>query len=177
MNETDLKLLVVLFSNEGDAEDAINVVKSVYKEADGGLQAAVVIIKDNQSGVHYKDVGITPAKNALGGMVLGAVLGVMSGGVGIALGAAGALVGGLLGEKRRAEQFSSVRMNEAVAALVPGSSAIVALVEQDYVKEVEKQLGDYEIEIFTTQVSSDLGEQLEPHRRAIYDHWEDEVDL
>ncbi len=173
MDETNLKLLVVLFPDELGVEQGVEILKAAYKDKEGGLQAAMAIVKDSKSALHYKDIGAAPAKSAAGGVVIGAVLGILTGGAGIALGAAGALVGGLWGEKKRAEQFSSVRMNEVVAALAPGSSGIVALVEKAHLLEFEEKFGALDAETFSAELSSDLAEQLEPHRQAIYDHWQD----
>ena len=106
MNKSSLQLLIAVFEDEQGAEQAIKSLQPMDKEKQGAIQAAVAIVKDRHEGIRYKDVGLTPAKGALGGVILGVVLGVATGGAGIALGTLGALVCGLLGGKRRGEQFS-----------------------------------------------------------------------
>ena len=171
MDEKNLQLLISIFKDEKGAEKAIETLKAAHKDAESGIQAAVAVIKDQNSAIHYKDVGLTPAKGALGGVILGATLGILTGGVGIALGALGAFVGGLIGNRKREQQFSSVRMNELVASLVPGTSALVAVVEREHVADLEKGLESFEAEIFTAEVSADLAEKLDSQRHAAYTDW------
>lgn len=171
MDESELRVLVAEFEHEGGAEDAVSALKSFLKQKNGGIHAAVVIVKDEQSGIRYKDIGLTPARGALGGVVLGAALGILTGGASILLGAVGGLIGGLVGERKRAGEFTSVRMNEVLASLVPGSSAVVAVVEKAYLEEIEVSLASAGGEVFTAEVSADLSEQLEPHRHTEFRKW------
>jgi uncharacterized membrane protein len=176
MNKSSLQLLIAVFEDEQGAEQAIKSLQPMYKEKQGAIQAAVAIVKDRREGIHYKDVGLTPAKGALGGVILGVVLGVATGGAGIALGTLGALVGGLLGGKRRGEQFSEVRLNEVIAALAPGTSAIVAVVEQENIGDLEQELYALNAETFVTQVSADLAEELEERQHTAFSEWIDTLD-
>lgn len=52
------------------------------------MQAAVVMRKDAENQVHYKDVGMKPAKGALAGTAIGAIIGIATGGASLVLGAA-----------------------------------------------------------------------------------------
>lgn len=176
MDEKSLQLLIAFFQDEQGYEEAIKVLQSASKEKQRGIHGAVAIIKDQNSEIHYKDVGMTPAKGALSGVILGTVLGVMSGGIGIALGTLGALVGGLFGAKKRSDQFTDVRMHELVAALAPGTSAIVAIVEQEHLSALEEEMEISGAEIFIAEVSADLAEQLDAHRHAAYTEWAEKLD-
>ena len=176
MNGSSFQLLIAVFQNEQGAEKAIEALKPAYKEKQDAIQAAVAIVKDRHDSIRYKDVGLTPAKGAPGGVVLGAVLGIATGGVGIALGALGGLVGGLLGSKKRGEQFSEVRLNEVVAVLAPGTSAVVAVVAQEHLVAFEQEFHALNAETFVTEVSADLAEQLEEHRHTAYTEWVDKLD-
>jgi uncharacterized membrane protein len=77
MDEKNLQLLISIFKDEKGAEKAIETLKAAHKDAESGIQAAVAVIKDQNSAIHYKDVGLTPAKGALGGVILGATLGTL----------------------------------------------------------------------------------------------------
>jgi len=107
----------------------------------------------------------------VGGVILGATLGILTCGIGIALGALGALVGGLVGSRKREQQFSSVRMNELVASLVPGTTALVAVVEREHIADLEKVLNSFDAEFFTAEVSADLAEKLDAQRHEAYIDW------
>jgi uncharacterized membrane protein len=167
MNEENLKLFVAMFQDEKGAEDAIDALKPVPKE-EHGIQGMVAIVKDQKNGIRYKDVGMTPAKGALGGVILGGALGILSGGATVVLGMLGAIVGGLMGERKRAGEFSSIRMNEIVASLVPGSSALVAVVEKERLQALEDHFHQFEAEIISAEINADLTEKLDPHRHTAY---------
>jgi hypothetical protein len=92
------------------------------------------------------------------------------------LGALGALVGGLIGNRKREQQFSSVRMNELVASLVPGTSTLVAVVEREHVADLEKGLESFEAEIFTADVSADLAEKPDSQPHAADTDWIEKLD-
>ena len=170
MDKENLKLFIAIFPEENDAEKVIETLKSTGEE-ELGIQAMLAIHKDQNSKVQYKDVGMTPTKGALGGAVLGAALGILTGGAGLVLGAVGALVGGMTGESKRSGQFSSVRLNEVVASLVPGTSALVAVIDPGKTQEVELLFGKYEAEIFNAEITADLAEKLEDHRHKDFSEW------
>jgi uncharacterized membrane protein len=164
MEQQDTHLIIATFDGEHDAERALDVLKESRDEKMIGIQAAVVLQKDEQEQVHFKDVGMTPAKGAAGGAVLGVVVGVLTGGTGLALGAIGALVGGLVGRKKRDSSSPTARLNQAAASLRPGSSAVVIVMEEGWVVVVEKELETMGAEVMTTVISSDVVRQAEDHQ-------------
>ena len=105
----------------------------------------------------------------MGGIVLGAVVGVLTGGAGLALGALGALVGGLVGKKKRDSRFSDDRINQIAASLAPGSSAILIVMEPGWVVVVEKELEALGADILSAPISAGVVEQLEDGHEAAYD--------
>jgi hypothetical protein len=96
-----LHLIVAAFDGETAAEEALKTLKESREEKLVGIQAAITMHKDEKEQIHFKDVGLSPGKGALGGVVLGAAVGILTGGTGLALGAVGALVGGLVGKRKR----------------------------------------------------------------------------
>ncbi len=169
MSEVPVQLIVAAFDDENGAEDALKALKAAKKEKLIGIQGAVVMYKDaSGKKIHYKEVGLTPGKGALGGAVLGAALGVITGGATIALGAAGTLIGGLVGRKKQSSRFSSDRINQVAAALKPGSSAIVAVIEHKWVTELEKALEELGADLLTAAISADIAQQIEAHRDVAY---------
>ena len=73
MSERSLQLLVAAFDGETAAEEALKTLKEAQDEKLVGIQAAVAMRKDDEGQIHFKDVGLTPAKGAVGGIALGAV--------------------------------------------------------------------------------------------------------
>jgi uncharacterized membrane protein len=124
MNEASMHLLIAAFDEESSAEQELNSLKASGEEKLAGIQAAIAIRKDEGGQLHFKDVGLTPGKGALGGVALGAVVGILTGGTGLALGALGALVGGVVGRRKRDSRFSADR----VIWLVLGVALLFAVV-------------------------------------------------
>ena len=160
MSEKLLSLSISIFKNKGIKDQAIQLIKSMHKD-NARILAAIAIDKEISGEIHYKDIGMSPTKGAFSGLVLGAVAGVLTGGIGLVLGSAGALIGGLVGSKKYQESFSDVRLHEVVAALEPGSSAIVAVVQQDSLPELENNIANLDAEFFHAELSADLAEKLE----------------
>jgi uncharacterized membrane protein len=177
MSESSVQLLVAAFDQEAGAEEALKTLKESKDEALVGIQAAVVMRKDQEGQIDFKDVGLTPARGALAGVLLGAVVGVLTGGTGLALGALGALVGGLVGRKKRDSRFPADRINKLAAALAPGSSAIVLVMEPGRSAVLEVELDALGADIMTADVPADVAQQLEGHHEAAYSALESELGI
>jgi uncharacterized membrane protein len=161
MSDTSIQLLIAVFDGESAAEEALNTLKASQDEKLVGVQAAVAMHKDQEDQIHFKDVGLTPGKGAAGGVLLGVVVGVLTGGTGLALGALGALVGGLVGKKKRDSRFSADRINQVAASLAPGSSAVVVAMEPGWVVVLEEELQRLGADVLKVEIPADLAQQLE----------------
>jgi uncharacterized membrane protein len=169
MNEPTVQVIIAVFDDEDSAETALKQLKVAKKGELPKIQAAMAISRDaSGSRFHYKEVGLTPGKGALGGVILGATLGILTGGAGIILGAAGALLGGLVGRKKQESRFPADRINQVVASLPPGASAILAVVADQDVAVMEKALADLGADLLTVPISADMAEQLMEHRDAAH---------
>lgn len=168
MDGTALHLIIAAFGQEVGAEAALKSLKESRDEELVGIQAAVALRKDEQGQIHFEDVGLTPAKGALGGVVLGAVVGVLTGGAGLALGAIGALVGGLVGRKKQDSRFPADRLNQIAASLEPDSSAIVMVMEPGWVVVVTEELELLGADVLTVEIAADVAAQLEDHGEAAH---------
>jgi uncharacterized membrane protein len=166
--EAYLHLIIAAFDGETGAEEALKSLKGSQDEELMGVQAAVALQKDQEDQIHFKDVGLTPAKGAAGGVVLGAVVGILTGGTGIALGALGALVGGLVGRKKRDSRFSAERVNQIAASLAPGSSAAVIVMEPGWGVILEEKLELLGAEILAADIPAGVAEHAAADREAAY---------
>lgn len=166
--EAHLHLIIAAFEAEMGAEEALKSLKESQDEELIGIQAAVALHKDENGQMHFKDVGLTPTKGAVGGVVLGAVVGILTGGTGIALGALGALVGGLVGRRKRDSRFPAERVNQLAAALAPGSSAAVIVMEPGWAVILEERLGLLGAEILAADIPADVARQSTAEREAAY---------
>jgi len=167
--KTPLHLVVAAFDGQSQAEEALKTLRSSRDEELVGVQAAVALRKDEADQIHFEDVGLTPAKGAAGGVVLGAVVGILTGGTGLALGALGALVGSLLGRKKQEGRFSTERINQFAASLAPDSSAIVIVMESGWVTVLEEKLVLLGGDVLTADIPADFDQHLDAGQDAAYE--------
>jgi uncharacterized membrane protein len=166
--QTGLHLVIGTFEDEAGAEEALNRLKASQDEELIGIQAAVALHKDEVGQIHFRDVGLTPAKGAAGGVVLGAVVGILTGGTGLALGALGALVGGLAGRKKRDSRFPAERVNQLAAALAPGSSAALIVMDPGWAVVIEERLGLMGAAVLAADIPAGVAEQSQADQEAAY---------
>jgi uncharacterized membrane protein len=176
MNEETTRLIVAIFSKEDAAVQALDQIKDKNEDEPVHIQAAVVMRKDTQSGIHYHDVGLTPGKGAAGGVILGSVLAVITGGTVLALGALGALIGGIVGKKKRDSHLSADTINQIVASMDPGSSAILAVLDQKSLEVIEPELEKSGADITVAAITSDILTQLDAHHEEAYRVLDDQLE-
>lgn len=165
MSEATVQVMVAIFMDESAAKTALDAVRQLKH----GLQGAILVVKDESAKkIHYKDVGLTPGKGATGGALLGATVGILTGGAGLVLGAAGAALGGLIGKKKQDSRFNANQLNQVATSIKPGEAAVVAVVESDGADAVIAVLEQYQADWLITDVSADLARQLQERREAAH---------
>ena len=163
-----MHLIVAAFDGPSRAEEALKTLKESQDEKLIGVQAAVALRKDEAGQILFKDVGLSPGKGALGGVVLGAAVGILTGGTGLALGAVGALVGGIAGKRKQESGFPTQRLNQVAAALAPGSSAILIVMEPGWVVVLEEELELLGADLLTLDIPADVAERPAAEREAAF---------
>jgi uncharacterized membrane protein len=128
-------LVFAVYDGENTAKDAYSAMKDSQKQGVIHIDSFAVISKDQKGKVHVKS---TQKKGARTGAVVGALVGVLGGPAGMAAGAAagggiGYLTGNAVGIPRET-------INEIKSSLTPNSSAIVAVVEERWVSDLEDSL-------------------------------------
>jgi uncharacterized membrane protein len=104
----------------------------------------------------------------VGGSILGAAVGVLTGGTTLALGAAGALVGGLVGKRKQAGCVEEQRLNQLTASLVPGSSALIVVMEPGWGVVVEQEFQGMGADLFTADIPASMDQDLDASQEAAY---------
>ena len=163
MDEKTVQFVIAIFDGEAGAEEMLSRLKAEKKDALKDVQAAVAMRKDAESHIHYKDVGMTPAKGALAGIVMGAIVGIATGGTGLVLGAVGALLGGVVGKRKREDHVAAEKVNQMVASIPPGSSALLTIVEAKTAAGFEGLLQTSGAQTFVAEISADLAAALQEH--------------
>ena len=163
-----LHLIIAAFDGEASAEETLKALKASREEKLVGVQAAVALHKDDAGQIHFRDVGLTPAKGAVAGVALGAVVGILTGGTGLALGAVGALVGGIAGKRKQESDLPARRLNQVAAALAPGSSAILIVMEPGWAVVLEEALELRGADLLTLEIPADIAERPAAERDAAF---------
>ena len=126
-----VELIVAAFQEEDKAEEVLNALKQLEKEEIIDLVNAAVITKDDKGKVAIKETqDVRAGRGALFGAVAGGLIGLLGGPAGVVIGAAaGAATGGVAASKIDMG-FPDDTLEELQEALTPGSSAILALIQQ-----------------------------------------------
>jgi uncharacterized membrane protein len=154
-----VELLVAAWPDATAAGTALDELRAAKKEHLIGIVQAATVVVDADGKLRItdtKDMG--PGKGALVGGVLGAALGLITGGVGWLLLGGGAI--GALAAKARDGGLSDDRLRELGERMTPNSSAIVAVVELTWVADVEREFASAGADVVRESVEEDLVTQL-----------------
>jgi uncharacterized membrane protein len=148
-------LVYAVYDGENAAKDAYAAMKESQKQGVIHIDSFAVISKDQKGRVHVKS---TQKKGARAGAVIGALVGVVGGPVGVAAGAAaggglGYLTGNAVGIPRET-------INDIKASLVPGTSAIVAIIDERWAADLEGSMREAQAKrVLNYQLSNPSGSQ------------------
>jgi uncharacterized membrane protein len=135
--ESPQTLVYAVYDSENGAKDAFNAMKQSQKEGVIHIDSFAVISKDAKGKVHVQS---TQKRGAKAGAVIGALIGVLGGPVGAAVGAgAGGGLGYLTGE---AVGIPQEDINAIKSSLQPSTSAVVAVVDERWVADLERSLNE-----------------------------------
>ncbi len=161
--ESDVPVEVVLaaFKDEDGAEKALGELKQAKKDRLIGIRNAAVLWKDGDGKLHFKETAdMRGGKGAVIGGVIGGVVGLIFPPSILASAAVGAAVGGFSARLHDAG-FPDDRLREVGKGLKPNTSALIAVIEDVWVREVEAELQQYGADVVTEAVRADIAAQLD----------------
>jgi diacylglycerol kinase (ATP) len=161
-----ITLTVAVFYTLRGAQEAVDRLHIQSKIKRGA--AAVVLEKDLRGELHAREIGLTPVKGAAGGVVLGAVVGILTGGTALALGALAGTLGGLGVKRSRSKQLAPGLIEQLSAALVAGTSAILVAGKEPLAPATVSELEASGGEVFSLELSEQVLGEMEPHADAAY---------
>jgi uncharacterized membrane protein len=168
MADAPVQLLIAAFQDEGGASAALQMLKEAKKEKLVAIKDAAVLRKDTQGKLHVSETGdMTGTRGGAIGAVVGAGLGIITGGAALAIAGVGAVAGGLAA-KLRDSGFNDARLRKLGEGLKPGSSAIVAVIEHTWVKDMEEELRKAGAEVVTEAIAADIAAKLEAGQNTAY---------
>ena len=158
-SDVPTRVIVAAFDGMDSAKEAFDDLKQLEKEKSIKIENAAILRKDHDSKLHIRDVkDMTGTRGVVLGGVTGAIVGVIAGPVGwVALG--GAAIGGLVA-KLKDGGFDNSRLEQWGDRLQPGTSALVAVVDHIWVRDVEAALKEEARDVMTLEIGNDIATQL-----------------
>jgi uncharacterized membrane protein len=158
--EAPIDVVVAAFPTEQGAKDTLHDLDQAKKDGLINIKDAAVLRKDQQSKLHISETADKGfGRGAMIGGVAGAAVGLLAGPIGWGL-LGGAAVGGLAA-KLRDGGFPDQRLRQIGEGLRPDSSAIVAVIEHTWVRDVERMMMERGADLATEQVASEIAAQLD----------------
>ena len=164
MTEKLVHLILAVFSGAASAQTAM----SALPKRDSTVASSVIVQKDGRGRITYRDVGLTPGKGTVEGVVIGGVIGLLTGGTSLALGVLGGLVGHRAAKKRQVKDLVPAHMNQVAASLGPDSSAIIAVSERPLGAQVTATLTGMGAELYEVVVPPETFGQLGDQADEMY---------
>ena len=149
-----MHLIVAVFGTQTGAEAARKTLRTSRDEKLIGICASIAVQKDEKGQVHFKDTGMSAGKGAVGGSILGAAVGV--------------LTGGQVGKRKQAGCVEDQRLNQLTASLVPGSSALIVVMEPGWGVVVEQEFHGMGADLFTADIPASMDQDLDASQEAAY---------
>jgi uncharacterized membrane protein len=161
MSDKTVHVIVAAFHDENSAVAAYRELKDKKNLRLIHMKNSAVVRKDEEGKLHVKEThDMGGGKGAGIGLLVGGAIGLLSGGVGIlGAGAVGAVVGGLAA-KLHDGGFKDDQLTEIGESLQPGTSALVAVVEEDELAEVRGHLTEDARHVMVTNLSPGIAAQL-----------------
>jgi uncharacterized membrane protein len=156
-----VELLVYAFDDETKADQVLKELKRLDREGLIGVVNAAVMVRDERGKARFKETQDVDAKRgALFGAIAGALMGLIGGPPGVVLGAAAGAAAGGVSAHFIDMGFSDRHIEEIQESLPPGSSALVALIEHEWVERVIEALEQFEGTLFRQALKAEIATQL-----------------
>jgi uncharacterized membrane protein len=132
------RILVVVFENESKACEGSQALREMEIEGSIHLYAKAVLIRDADGNVQVKQSSDLGAAGTVGGLVIGALIGVL-GGATAAIGAGTGMFGGFLYDMAHLG-VSQDYLGGVGKSLKPGKAAVVAEIWEDWILPVDTRM-------------------------------------
>ncbi|HEX5166523.1 MAG TPA: DUF1269 domain-containing protein [Thermomicrobiales bacterium] len=166
MSQTPVQVVIAAFQDENTAKQALDQLDRAQRDRIIHIQNAAVLRRDHDGKLHVSETRDWSGKRGLAvGGLLGAAVGILAGPVGLAAGA-GAAIGGLAA-RLRDSGFSDDRLRRIGDGLLPGTSALVAVIEHTWVDQAERMLAEAGADVVAEAVRTDIAHELEAGHEVV----------
>ncbi len=156
-----VELLIVTFDGVDQADQALQALKSLTKADRAKIRNTAVLVKTEDGRTTFKEAeDVGPRQGALFGAISGGLIGLLGGPAGVILGAAAGAATGRVAADKIDRGFSNQYLETVQASLSPGSSALVALIEQEAVDAMAEALAGLNGQLVRLSLTDDLVSQL-----------------
>jgi uncharacterized membrane protein len=155
MEGKSMHLAVAIFDDEKVAKDAFNSLKHGRRKKELDFQEAAIVKRDDKFRLHIKETGdIQPGKGAAVAGALGAAIGLLAGPPGVIV---GGTVGAMIGAAASAADsgIPDNRLENIGDRLMPGKTAVLALVGDDELESVKEHLLNHGAEVVSEDIDPD----------------------
>jgi uncharacterized membrane protein len=167
MTDAPVQVVVAAFADKNGAAEALSDLKEAQEHGLITIRDAAIVQCDNRGEVHIEGTGHRGVgRGAIIGGVAGAIVGLLTGPVGWATG--GGAVVGALASRLRDSGFPEDRLQQLGDALQPDTSAVVAVIDQTWLKEITELLAKKASDMASEIIQADIARQLEAGRDVAY---------
>lgn len=158
-----VELVVAAFKSVDEAKEALKEMRRLDREGVIGVLNAAVMVKKESGKVSIRETqDVDGVRGAIFGAITGGLVGLLGGPPGAIVGAvAGAATGGAAAEVIDMG-FSDETLKDLQESLQPGSSAVIALIQHEWVDRVVLELEQYGADLFREALKADIAAQLAP---------------
>jgi YegS/Rv2252/BmrU family lipid kinase len=164
MTDNHINLALAVF----DGVDTAETVTEQLPRRSRNVLSVVVMQKDSQEQVSFKDMARTPMRGTVNGVILGGLIGLLTGGTGLVLGALGGAIGHHHSKKKQAANVMPDQLNKVAGSLGPDSSAIIAVMKNEPKAEALAIIEEGGGSIFTAVVPHDATKELDEQADEAY---------
>ena len=155
------ELLVFAFQEEASASVALAELREWKKDGVIDIVDAAVLVRDEDGGIQVKETADPePKRGALIGAIAGSLIGLLAGPAGVAVGAAAGAGAGSLAAHKIDLGIPNEQLEAIAEGLQPGTSAIIALIQQASADRVVAKLEQYGAQTVRQELKEEIAAQL-----------------
>jgi len=161
-----VELIVAAFNEENKAGEVLTELKAMDKKGVIAILNAAVMQKKDSGKINIKETeDIDARRGAIFGALTGGLIGLFGGPAGAIVGAAAGAAAGGVAANRIDMGFPDDVLEELQGSLQPGSSAIIALIQHEWLDRVLAELEKYDAKLFQQTLKDEIAAQLEKGKK------------
>ena len=152
-------IIAFIFADREKAQTVSNELKNTAKDVGDKIVANAVVEVDENGKAHIHEAG-HGGRGAVGGVIVGGLLGLIGGPVGLlAWAVAGGVIGGFAG-KIGGRAIPKKDLEELSAQMKPNTSAILAIVEDKQSESLIDDMKGYKAQVVTLTVGDEVSGEI-----------------